>query len=66
MSRKPPVFKVTDVRKAFEAARDAGINARVDILRDGTLRLTPMAPEAPAKTNEWDRVLDKSQTKIRP
>jgi hypothetical protein len=60
MSRKPPVFKVTDVRKAFEAARDAGINARVDILRDGTLRLTPMAPEAPAPdANEWDRVLGK-------
>ena len=48
MSRKPPVFKVTDVKKAFQAARDAGVTARVDILRDGTLRLTPMPAEVPA------------------
>lgn len=67
MSRKPPIFKKTDLRKAFEGARDAGISARVDILRDGTLRLTPMpgeaTPETP-ETNEWDRVLGKPA--IRP
>jgi hypothetical protein len=58
MSRKPPIFKRTDLRKAFEGARDAGINARVDILRDGTIRLIPMPPEAAAPdANEWDRAL---------
>ncbi|MDQ6703221.1 MAG: hypothetical protein M3Z96_09040 [Pseudomonadota bacterium] len=60
MSRKPPIFKVTDVRKAFQAARDAGINARVDIARDGKLSIIPMAPEAPApETIGWEKALGK-------
>jgi hypothetical protein len=59
MSRKPPIFKVTDVRKAFQAARDAGINARVDITRDGKLSIVPMTTGAPPVTNEWDKALGK-------
>jgi hypothetical protein len=68
MSRKPPIFKRTDLRKAFEGARDAGITARVDILRDGTIRLTPVALQAPAAApdvNEWDRVLS-GKPPVRP
>ena len=41
MSRKPPIFKLTDVRKAFEAARAAGVTARVDITRDGKTEHRP-------------------------
>jgi hypothetical protein len=51
MSRKPPIFKLTDVRKAFQAAQAAGVHASVTIQRDGTLCITPVAPlahEAPA------------------
>jgi hypothetical protein len=47
MSRKPPIFKLSDVRKAFEAARAAGVTARVDITRDGKLSIVPMPAEAP-------------------
>lgn len=47
MSRKPPIFKLTDVRKAFEGARAAGVTARVEIERDGKLSIVPMPAEAP-------------------
>jgi hypothetical protein len=47
MSRKPPIFRQTDVRKAFEAARAAGVTARVDITRDGKLSIVPMPAETP-------------------
>jgi len=55
MSRKPPIFKLTDVRKAFEAARAAGVTARVDIARDGTLSIVPVETPAKPEPNEWDR-----------
>jgi hypothetical protein len=42
MTRQPSTFKMRDITRA------PGVAASVDILRDGTLRLTPMAPEAPA------------------
>jgi hypothetical protein len=42
MSRKPPIFRLTDVRKAFEAAQAAGVTARVDITQDGKLSIVPV------------------------
>jgi hypothetical protein len=42
MSRKPPIFRQTDVRKAFQAAQAAGVTARVDITRDGKLSIVPV------------------------
>ena len=42
MSRNPPIFRLTDVRKAFQAAQAAGITARVDITRDGKLSIVPV------------------------
>jgi hypothetical protein len=45
----------------------AGVPVRVNIaVKTGDLTVSPMPAEAPAKTSEWDSVLDKSQTKIRP
>ena len=69
MVRRASTFKLRDMARALKAAKLAGVTASVDILRDGTLRLTPITgrpPQDPPKTNEWDSVLDKSQTEIRP
>jgi hypothetical protein len=57
MSRRPPIFKLTDVRKAFEAARAAGVTARVDITRDGKLSIVPVETPAsgPPPGNPWDK-----------
>jgi hypothetical protein len=53
MSRKPPIFKLTDVRKAFQAAQAAGVTARVDITRDGKLSIVPVEtpPSGPPPGN---------------
>jgi hypothetical protein len=60
MVRRASTFKMRDVTRALKGAEHAGVAASVDILRDGTIRLTPMAAGAPApETNEWDRVLGK-------
>jgi hypothetical protein len=62
MVRRASTFKMRDITRALKGAEHAGVAASVDILRDGTIRLTPMAAEAPApapETNEWDRVLGK-------
>jgi hypothetical protein len=49
-----------DMARALKAAKLAGVTASVDILRDGTLRLTPITGlQEPPKTNEWDDVLGK-------
>lgn len=67
MTRGPSTFKLRDVARALKAAELAGVTASLDILPDGTLRLTPITgPQDEPKTNEWDSVLDKSQTEIRP
>ena len=60
MSRKPPIFRQTDVRKAFEVARAAGVTARVDITRDGKLSIVPMPAEAPKPDpSGWEKALGK-------
>ena len=67
MTRRSSTFKQRDLTRGVKAFKLAGFTARVDILRDGTLRFTPITgPQDPPKTNEWDSVLDKSQTEIRP
>ena len=63
MVRRASTFKQRDVTRAARAMQLAGIRACLDILRDGTIRLIPMPPEAQApetlETNEWDRLLGK-------
>jgi hypothetical protein len=68
MSHGPSTFRQRDISRVFKAARAAGITARVDIAKDGTIsifQLTPQevaeAPKPPAaEANEWDRALGKS------
>jgi hypothetical protein len=67
MSRAPCRWKQRYATRALRAAKAAGVEARVDIAPDGKISIIPMTgPQEPQKTNEWDSVLDKSQTEIRP
>ena len=60
-------WKQRDVTRAFKAAKTAGLNVRIDIAPDGKISIIPLTgPQDSPKTNEWDSVLDKSQTEIRP
>jgi hypothetical protein len=46
MSRGAWLFTQKDVKRAFKAAFDAGLTEpRVDILRDGTIRISQMPPQ---------------------
>jgi hypothetical protein len=54
-------FRQRDVKEAIKAARNAGLeNFRIDIDKQGTISVVPMAPgeSAPENkgkgTNEWD------------
>jgi hypothetical protein len=55
-------FRQNDPRRAIKAARNAGLeNFRVDVDRNGTISVVPLAgdlasPE-PKGANEWDKVL---------
>ena len=65
--RRPCLFKSKDISRAFRAARAAGVTARVDIAPDGKISIIPVTGQQdPPRTDEWDSVLDKSQTEIRP
>jgi hypothetical protein len=45
MSARPSLFKETDVKRAFQAARMAGVDvARVDIGKDGKISIVPREP----------------------
>jgi hypothetical protein len=66
MGQRPCLFKERDISRAFRAARAAGIEARVDIAPDGTIRIFQLPPQESAEapkpapeTNEWDDVLGK-------
>jgi hypothetical protein len=51
----------------MKGAKNAGVDVRVEIALDGKMSIIPLSgSQDPPKTNEWDTVLDKSQTKIRP
>jgi hypothetical protein len=66
MSHAPSTFRQNDIARAFRAARAAGITARIDIAKDGTIRIYQLPQEAvegpkpSPETNEWDRALGKS------
>jgi hypothetical protein len=63
VSHAPSTFRQNDIARAFRAARAAGITARVDIAKDGTIsisQLTPLEGSKPSpETNEWDRAFGK-------
>ena len=50
MSAGPSLFRETDVKRAFEAAKLAGIDvARVEIGKDGTISIIPAKGATDAK-----------------
>lgn len=68
MSARASLFRETDIKRAFQAAKLAGINvARVDIGRDGTISIIPArgAAQDDQPTNEWDKGLGKLAPKVR-
>jgi hypothetical protein len=79
--RGPVRFREREASRAVRAAEKAGLTVeRIEVAADGRLSLVtsrgkqegnmsiiPLSgSQDPPKTNEWDTVLDKSQTKIRP
>lgn len=59
--RRPSIFKKTDVTRATNAVRAAGLEiARVEINKEGVIVVVPRYPlEQPsgeAEANEWDSV----------
>jgi hypothetical protein len=48
MSRRPARFTQADLDRALRAAEKAGPDVAVDILPDGTIRLTRVAKNDPA------------------
>jgi len=58
MSKRPPLFRATDLARALRAGAMAGVSVRVAITKDGALTVSPMpietakaAEEAPF--DEW-------------
>jgi hypothetical protein len=49
MSHAPSTFRQNDVSRALKAARAAGITARVDIAKDGTISIFPLTPQEAAE-----------------
>jgi hypothetical protein len=61
-------FKQRDLERALRAGKRAGVEVRVDILRDGTLSIIPVSgPQETPQTNEnpWDKALGQPPSKIR-
>jgi hypothetical protein len=56
-------FKERDIMRAFRAARKAGIEVRIDIAADHTLRIIPVSSDD-ASLNPWDEVFDQNSIKI--
>jgi hypothetical protein len=60
MSRRPGLFRQSDLVRALRAARAAGVEVdRVEIDRDGKLVIVVAgkAAKEPPGSNEWDEVL---------
>lgn len=55
-------FRQRDLKQAIKAARSAGLeNFRVDVDRNGTISVVPLAPGEPADVkgaSGWDKPLD--------
>jgi hypothetical protein len=49
MSHAPSTFRQNDISRAFRAARAAGITARVDITKDGTISIIQLTPQEAAE-----------------
>jgi hypothetical protein len=47
MSRRPPLFRATDLARALRAGAMAGVSVRVAITKDGALTVSPMPAETP-------------------
>jgi len=65
MARRPCLFKEADLRRAFKAARAAGVRVKIKI-KDGKMTVvmgSNSATESEKNKNEWDEVFDgKDQT----
>lgn len=46
MSRRPARCTQADLRRAIKAAEQAGGHSAVEVLPDGTIRITPIPPQA--------------------
>lgn len=62
MSRRPALFRQSDLLRAMKAAQKAGSDWGVDILPDGTIRCSPAGPGGwkqppnPKTDDGWDNV----------
>jgi hypothetical protein len=53
VSSRPSTFRTTDVKRAFKAARAAGVEvARVEIDKDGRITVVPGKPTEAIQNNE--------------
>jgi hypothetical protein len=67
MSSKPSQFTITSVKRAFAAAKLAGVEVgRVDIDRSGTISIFPAkVTQDDQPSNEWDKALGAPSDKVR-
>jgi hypothetical protein len=54
MPKGKMLFRKTDVKRAFEAAEEAGVKVSVEIDKAGKLRLVPLSDSVSAGPNPWD------------
>jgi hypothetical protein len=60
--RRPCKFTEADLRRAIRAARKEGVLARIELMPDGRISITPITgtntatTTAPSDRNEWDGV----------
>jgi hypothetical protein len=54
MPKGKMLFRKTDVRRAFEAAEEAGVKVSVEIDKAGKLRLVPLSDSVSTAPNPWD------------
>jgi hypothetical protein len=68
MSHGPSQFKLNNVKRAFTAAKMAGVEVlRVDIDREGKISIFPAkVTQADQPSNEWDTPHGKTSSKLRP
>lgn len=51
MSRRPARATQADMRRAIEALKQSGARMALDVLPDGTIRFTPIPPQAANDTD---------------